>query len=153
MSLSFFKKKQIYGFIQLETYENKRTWNLETITLIKELSNQLAIAISNAQLFRNAKQKTEEAKEINKQLVISNELNIKIQEAERHRIAQDLHDDIIQGLISLIRMTGDSSRDINLHDVNKQLNQMISEMRTICQNLRPSILDDLGLYSAVEWAA
>lgn len=159
------KEKDIYGFIQLETYIKKREWTQENAELLIELSYQLAVAITNAQLYSDARQKKEEAnllaqklevnleeiKHINKELVRSNELNVKIQEAERLRISQDLHDEIIQGLISLIRSTDPSKHDLDIALVNKELNFITVQIRNICQNLRPSILDDLGLHSAIEW--
>jgi signal transduction histidine kinase len=158
------QNSRIYGFIQLENYNKPRNWPKESVDLIVDLSNQLAIAISNAQLFKNAKAKTEEAsklakelennlqeiKNINKELVYSNELNVKIQEDERLRVAQDLHDEIIQGLIGLVREV-DHIEDNKKHDIQNDIRNLITHIRKICQNLRPSILDDLGLYSAIEW--
>lgn len=93
----------------------------------------------------------EEIKQINKELLTSNDLNIKIQEAERLRIAQDLHDEVIQGLISLIRIADDTSANYDPAIIKQRLNSVVVQIRKICQNLRPSILDDLGLYSAIEW--
>lgn len=159
------QEKDLYGFIQLETYSKTKEWSSDTIELLKEISYQLAIAITNAQLYSNAKLKKEEAdllakkleinleeiKQINKELVKSNELNVKIQESERLRIARDLHDEIIQGLIGLIRSTDASKQDVDIAAINKELNFFTVQIRSICQNLRPSILDDLGLHSAIEW--
>lgn len=158
-------KNKIYGFIQLENYKKSKAWTKENIDLIIDLSNQLAIAISNAQLYKSTKTKTEEAnllaqqleknlidiRKINHELIFSNELNVKIQEAERLRIAQDLHDEIIQGLISLIRKTDDRKDEFNKIEIHEELKSTVGQIRKICQQLRPSILDDLGLYSAIEW--
>lgn len=154
----------IYGFIQLECFEVKKNWTIENIELIKNLSNQLSIAISNAKLFEKSNEKTKEASElakkleinldeikvINKELIKSNELNVKIQEDERLRIAYDLHDEVIQGLIGLVRKA-DSFNSSNKGEVQDELRKMIAQIRKICQNLRPSILHDLGLQSAIEW--
>lgn len=90
-------------------------------------------------------------KQINNELITSNELNIRIQESERLRISHDLHDESIQGLIHLIRTTSASNNAIDMQYVNKELNLITNQIRNICQNLRPSILDDLGLHSALEW--
>lgn len=155
---------RIYGFIQLENYDKIKIWTKESVELITDISNQLTIAISNAKLYKNAKEKSEEAnklakeleknlieiKMINKELVFSNELNVKIQEDERLRIAQDLHDEIIQGLIGMVRKA-DNLLDDNKFEIQNDVRLLIAQIRKICQNLRPSILDDLGLHSAVEW--
>ncbi|MGD9580781.1 MAG: sensor histidine kinase [Vampirovibrionia bacterium] len=110
-------------------------------TLYEKIENQ-------AKLLENNLKKI---KHINKELITSNELNIRIQESERLRIAHDLHDESIQGLINLIRLTGETDKDTNIEYLNKELNTITSQIRNICQNLRPSILDDLGLHSALEW--
>lgn len=90
-------------------------------------------------------------KQINKELIMSNELNIRIQESERLRISHDLHDESIQGLIQLIRITSAYNDTYDKQYINKELNIITNQIRNVCQNLRPSILDDLGLHSALEW--
>ncbi|MDO9528176.1 MAG: PAS domain S-box protein [Syntrophales bacterium] len=81
------------------------------------------------------------------------------QEDERKRIAQDLHDSIGQilttvkfGLESAVNLM---SQDTTLHDV-KALEPLIpitqngiEEVRRICTDLWPSILDDLGILAAI----
>jgi signal transduction histidine kinase len=82
------------------------------------------------------------------------------QEEERRRIAQELHDDTAQDLVvlsrkldSFITRSSDiSSDDINyLEDLHHQINRTLSEVRRFSQDLRPSVLDDLGLLPALEW--
>jgi signal transduction histidine kinase len=82
------------------------------------------------------------------------------QEEERRRIAQELHDDTAQDLVVLSRKldsfisrsSGISSDDVNyLEDLHHQINRTLSEVRRFSQDLRPSVLDDLGLLPALEW--
>lgn len=158
---------ELYGFILIDSFNNNST-SKDNIETIVDLANQLSIAISNAQLYHNAQAKTmeasslamqleknlEEIKKINEELISSNELNVRIQEAERLRIARDLHDESIQGLIGLIRKTDysiDNDKIQNITEIHNELKQITNQIRRICQNLRPSILDDLGLHSAIEW--
>ena len=83
---------------------------------------------------------------------------IEAQEAERQRIARELHDEIGQVLTAL---------KINLHTIqsacqtNKCLprieesmaiiDEAIGQVRELSFNLRPALLDDLGLTAALRW--
>ncbi len=81
------------------------------------------------------------------------------QEEERGRVARELHDGISQILVG-IRYTLDSARrrldrghgDVRqpLHQGIEQLGSAISEVRRISRDLRPGVLDDLGLGPAVK---
>ncbi|HEX9139096.1 MAG TPA: histidine kinase [Steroidobacteraceae bacterium] len=92
---------------------------------------------------------------------------MRAQELERKRIAQELHDSVGQSL-SAIKYTlehtvqladnpqlGDSSRTLAI--AVGQVQRVIGEVRSISSNLRPPVLDDLGVASAVrgfcrEWS-
>ncbi len=76
------------------------------------------------------------------QLARSRDLNITIQEEERRRIAQDLHDGVVQELVDLKR---------NYHP--EKVDTVISNLRRVCHNLKPQVLEDLGLASALEFLA
>ena len=82
------------------------------------------------------------------------------QEEERKRIAQELHDDTAQDLVVLSRhIDAFISRARNLTEeesgylesLRQQTNKTLSEVRRFSQDLRPSVLDDLGLLPALEW--
>jgi len=83
---------------------------------------------------------------------------IEAQEAERHRVARELHDSIGQVLASAkFRLHGledsvKARRGLGADDVAKVrelVDQAAGEVRRLSQNLRPSVLDDLGLEAAV----
>nr|BFD83718.1 HAMP domain-containing sensor histidine kinase [Streptomyces sp. Xyl84] len=77
------------------------------------------------------------------------------QEAERRRIAQELHDEVGQSmtatLLALKRaadQAGPPLRD-ELHQAREITRESLDEVRRLVRRLRPGVLDDLGLISAL----
>jgi signal transduction histidine kinase len=83
---------------------------------------------------------------------------VEAQEAERRRIAQELHDGTLQDLMVIANKcdslaqsgTDESQVKANLW-IKKEVLQTIDEVRRLSMNLRPSILDNFGLVSGVRW--
>lgn len=78
------------------------------------------------------------------------------QEAERKRIARELHDEMAQALVAVSRNLGDlasGNSQLSIKDIREQVRGILQEVRHFSQQLRPSILDDLGLLPAVKWLA
>ena len=81
---------------------------------------------------------------------------ISAQEDERRRVARELHDDTSQ-LVAAMAMTlataGDSPSAQSSADLQRLVDRMHDSLHRIIANLRPSVLDDLGLAAAIEWLA
>ncbi|MEF2279175.1 GAF domain-containing protein [Deinococcus sp. YIM 134068] len=81
------------------------------------------------------------------------------QEEERRRISRELHDDTAQVLVSTTRRVARLARELGgeqrarADDILGDLQQAIESVRRFARNLRPSVLDDLGLLPALEWLA
>lgn len=86
------------------------------------------------------------------------------QEEERARLSRDLHDGISQGIFS-IRLQVESgiakladpacmrAAHVAFERAAAQLNAILGEVRRISHDLRPAILDDLGLAAALDHLA
>lgn len=83
-----------------------------------------------------------------------------VQEAERRAVAQDLHDEIGQQLTALkmnlqqVQRDGEGVRpQAELDESIAISDQLLARVRNLALDLRPSLLDDLGLVPALRWYA
>jgi two-component system sensor histidine kinase UhpB len=80
------------------------------------------------------------------------------QEEERQRLARDLHDEAAQALTSLLvhlrlleRAHDPQKAQQQVRELRELTAQALEEVRRVALDLRPTILDDLGLGPALEW--
>jgi signal transduction histidine kinase len=74
---------------------------------------------------------------------------ITAQEEERKRIARELHDETCQ-TITALKLKLDAA---GMDDAQAMATRSLDELHRIIYDLRPSILDDLGLLPAIRWMA
>jgi len=86
-----------------------------------------------------------------------------VREAEKTRIARELHDDLGQQLTALKidlsalerRLGEEDATDVpaRLAGMRNLIDSTVASLRRIAADLRPVMLDDLGLVPAIEWLA
>lgn len=88
-----------------------------------------------------------------------------VREEEKTRIARELHDDLGQQLTALkmdlssveqaLNSTSEAKPEIldQLHGMRRLIDVTVASVRRIAADLRPVMLDDLGLIPAIEWLA
>ncbi len=120
--------------------------------LLTAIANQAAMAIENARLYDDLRYDEEVQRQLLQKVITA-------QEDERRRVAVELHDGVIQNLVSAlyrlrlcaVRMgDADSEAARALREAEEIMDGSIAEMRRIVAGLRPSVLDDLGLAVALE---
>jgi two-component system sensor histidine kinase UhpB len=85
---------------------------------------------------------------------------MQVQEEERSQLARDLHDEVGQ-LLTALKIDlqevqhGELAqvRSDSFTDSLRLVDRLLTQVRTLALDLRPSILDDLGLVSALRWYA
>lgn len=85
-------------------------------------------------------------------------LILQAQEAERLRLARELHDEAAQALTSLIvhlrlleRAKNPAEAQQRVTELRELTARALEDVRRVSLDLRPTILDDLGLAPALEW--
>jgi len=86
---------------------------------------------------------------------------MRVQEDERHRISQELHDSVGQQLSAIKysleraaemgRPRPDDEQQVLLTKAITGIREVMEDLRSISMNLRPALLDDLGVVSALQW--
>lgn len=131
----------------------RRPLPLEELQLMAGIARQLALSIENARLTWRAQRHEKLLADLLDQVVDA-------QEAERIRIARELHDATGQsltaislGLRGIGRLVEEQAPTVaaQLREVESYSTNALAELRRIIADLRPSQLDDLGLVAALRW--
>lgn len=84
---------------------------------------------------------------------------LEVQEAERRRLAIELHDELGQSLtaIKINLQSTQRFKDVSPDELNAEniriIDDVLEQVRRLALALRPSMLDDLGLNPALQWMA
>jgi signal transduction histidine kinase len=117
--------------------------------LLTAVGRQIGIAVENAKLYEELKQNETVRRQLLERLII-------VQEDERKRIARELHDQTGQRLTSLImalKVLGEANSlsevRSRLQDLRGAAAEIMEDAHDLALELRPSVLDDLGLVAAL----
>ncbi|MES9677105.1 sensor histidine kinase, partial [Bacillus velezensis] len=137
----------------------KLTW--DEISWLKTLSFYTSITMENVLKIEELMNHLEDLKKQETNPVWLKKLMFTIEEKQRSDLARDLHDSVLQDLISLKRQCELFLADFKkeepcqlevqdkLHQMNEQMSDVILMTRETCHELRPQLLYDLGLVKAV----
>lgn len=129
----------------------------ELATLNRSLAEQVAARTRDLEneivVRREAERKSEE--NAARLQALSNRL-LRVQEDERHALAHELHDQIGQ-LLTGLRFQLEAAREAHANAAVENAltitDELLRSVRAITLQLRPRLLDDLGLRPALEWHA
>ncbi len=128
---------------------------------VLKINAQLQEKLTELQREVNQRKLAEESLKVSeKQLQALSYQLLTAQEAERKRVARELHDSIGQSLaairFALERKIGQMGKGINpsgisVEDILSMVKNSLVEAQRIITNLRPSILDDFGIVATLNW--
>lgn len=137
------------AYDSLEQRVEERT--AELVAVNKQLKQEI----------KDRKQKEKALRESENRLRSLSSQLLSVQESERRRVARELHDGIGQMLTavkfkveSVLQEKGEGkarAMEKSLEDVIPMIRESMEEVRRIQMDLRPSVLDDLGILAALTW--
>jgi len=125
-----------------------------------QLATSLVFANGQPVVFQHIARDVTEQKRMQENLRFYLQQATKAQEGERERISRELHDETTQSLVVLSRQLealASSGKGLSkdnsllLEELRQQTNSIMQGVRRLSQDLRPSVLGDLGLRPALEW--
>ena len=127
----------------------------DLLPLLTAVGTQIGVAVENALLYEEVQRKEALRGHLLKRAITA-------QEEERKRVARELHDAFAQTLTALIMSLEAAEGAIptelvavrrHLDRTRKLTAQTLQETRQLIVELRPTLLDDLGLVPAIRWYA
>jgi signal transduction histidine kinase len=145
-------REKVLGAIHLAD-EREGNIPLRVVEFIESMSSLIGEAVHRFNLEDDLRESENRLHHLSSQLLVA-------QENERRRIARELHDSIGQSLAAtkfilekkLSQLSkGSPPPGVTLEDVIPMIQNAIEESRRISMDLWPSVLDDLGILSAISW--
>jgi len=145
-----------YDDLPLETSDG-RSINVEFVSNVYQVDGHKVIQC-NIRDITKRKQGEGKLKESRQRLQTLSRRLVKVQETERRHLARELHDEIGQGLTvaemnlqAMLQMPGTDALAPRLQESLQVVEHLLEQVHDLSLNLRPSMLDDLGLEPALRW--
>jgi signal transduction histidine kinase len=141
-------KSQLLGIIVAAAGETP-----PDLELAAALASPAAAALANAGLFETARRHELELRKLS-------QMRVQVQEESLRSLSRELHDGVGQVLTAIKidlgmieRSQGDDAGALRAHvrDIREQVTELLQEVRSMSQLLRPSMLDDFGLVPTLQW--
>ena len=144
--LPIISRDQLIGLFKLG-HEQPAAFQREHVEIAREIAARVAVALQDARLYEQVLAGQERMRALSGQLM-------KAQEDERRRISRELHDEIGQALtvtktsLEALKQTAHDLASATEHTMTTVQNT-VQQVRNMSFDLRPPMLDDLGLAAAL----
>jgi signal transduction histidine kinase len=149
VAVPLISKSQVLGTLNI-TCSPANCFSGEDLQLLGAIGQQLGVAVENARLWREISQKERARGQLLEKIITA-------QEEERKRIARELHDGTSQSLTSfkvglkvLEGLKSPEQIQRHLAGMRDIVAETLDTVHDLALELRPSVLDDLGLVAALE---
>lgn len=148
-------KSDVIGLMGLHNSTASRQFTSRDMKIAMGIANQLAIAIDNTNLFSQVSSQKTALRRLSMRLT-------NVLEEERARISRELHDGVGQVLsgmligLDMLEEKVPASLQVvrhGLRQIKLLTEKTLDDLRRLSHDLRPSLLDDLGLLDALQWLA
>jgi len=143
---------RVIGVLSVVTAQPRR-FTEEDLRLLQVVADRVAPTIERSRLDEGMRAGRKQLQALSRRLLSA-------QEEERRRLAVELHDELGQvltvvkiNLASLERQRKAGMGLARLKEAIASVDQAMERVRDLALDLRPSVLDDLGLAAAVRWYA
>ncbi len=140
--------------------DGKRIPVLANVVPLRDGERSIIGVVSCYQDITDRKAAEEKLRETNDRLQLLSRRLVESQEVERRHIARELHDEVGQTLTvaemnlqAVVRSSRTASLTERLKESLRAVERVLEQVRDLSLNLRPSMLDDLGLEAALRWYA
>ena len=141
------------GYLEEKPEEYEGPFLVEERNLLNSLADSLSSYLTRREAEEGLRDTHAQLQALSRQLMY-------LQEQERRQLAHDLHDEVGQALTALKMnlQTMERVADLapvqpSLHDSFGILDTLLARVRDLSLDLRPSLLDHLGLVPAIRWYA
>lgn len=118
------------------------------LPVLQQVADGIALAVERSQLIEQVRSSHERLQQVSREL-------LKVQEAERRHLASELHDEFGQ-MLTAIKLTLGTLDHVDptqqrtlLGEVELLVDTLVAQVRNLSIELRPAMLDDLGLLPAL----
>jgi signal transduction histidine kinase len=136
---------------------HRRRFSRDDVHFLQAVANVLAEAIVGKGVQDALRRAGDRERELREELEAHSRVVVAAQEAERRRIARELHDEIGQALtglaLSLASLERQAPPELRaaLSEARSGMGELVSRVHDFSLSLRPPMLDDLGLLPALLW--
>ena len=146
-------KDAVLGVINIASHTPRR-FTTNDLYLLHSMGDQLGVAIEESRLHERLRKARERYRQLAQQTLVA-------QEEERRRIARELHDETsqvlsglalqLQALVDMAEMSGNQDAEFisGLKKVQSLAAQVHGDISKLIADLRPALLDTLGLVPAI----